>query len=73
LAAEGLWAGGGGASLVGLAAGSSGGGVGVAPVGSETGVSGGGVELAGAEESGTALEGEEHELFFFFSFRTGGT
>jgi hypothetical protein len=45
----------------------------MASVGSRIGVSGSGVELAGAEVSGTALEGEERELFFFFSFWTGGT
>jgi hypothetical protein len=38
-----------------------------------SGVSWPGVELAGAEESGTDLEGEESVVFFFFLFGTGGT
>jgi hypothetical protein len=67
----------------------AGGGVGVAPAGSVRGASGGGVgavfgeggapgaspglELAGAEPSGAALEGEDVLVFFFFFSRTGGT
>lgn len=74
--AGGRWLGGGvGVAPLASGTGISGGGVGVASVCSGIGASGADVEVAGTEVSGTALEGEERELFFFFlfSFWTGGT
>ena len=62
-----------GLAAAGLPVGAAGGGVDVPRDGAgASGASFAGEELAGAEESGTILEGEEAGAFFFF-VGTGGT